>query len=46
MAYLTNSEKAKEVQETREKLQRYLEPFNRDANAILGRGWSSLRRSQ
>ena len=31
MAWQSYAEKAKEVQETREKLQRYLEPFNRDA---------------
>jgi hypothetical protein len=33
MARLSTAEKTKEVQETREKLQRYLEPFNRDAPA-------------
>ena len=31
MAYQSYAEKTKEVQETREKLQRHLEPFNRDA---------------
>jgi hypothetical protein len=31
MAWQSYAEKTKEVQETREKLQRHLEPFNRDA---------------
>lgn len=31
MAWQSYAEKAKEVQETREKLQKHLEPFNRDA---------------
>jgi hypothetical protein len=31
MAWQSHAEKEKEVQETREKLQRHLEPFNRDA---------------
>jgi hypothetical protein len=31
MAWQSHAEKEKEVQETREKLQRHLEPFNRNA---------------